>query len=59
MLQNQRITKVNSKIEYFGRIFSCSSSSSDMTTVLLAARELVLEGIDDVELEDAIDYMEN
>jgi hypothetical protein len=30
-----------------------------MTTVLLAARELVLEGIDDVELEDAIDYMEN
>lgn len=49
--------EVYSMSEYLGRSFSSSSSSSDMTIVLLAERELSLEGIDDVELEDVIDYM--
>lgn len=49
----------NSKSEYLGRVFSSSPSSSDMTMVLLAGRELGLEGIEDDEVEDVMDYMDD
>jgi hypothetical protein len=39
--------------DYLGRVVS--SSSSEMTTVLLAVRLLGLGGIDEVELDDAMD----